>query len=101
MLRTSGRLVASPSLEACRNRPKHYMDKRTGHYYFYSGKSHHGALKVRRLNTKKVSVFTQLFLPLRLAGWMLEISVAACAWISSLLKLLRWMSVKLTAKNVI
>ena len=47
MLRTSGRLVASPSLEACKNRPKHYMDKRTGHYYFYSGKSHHGALKVR------------------------------------------------------
>ena len=27
MLRTSGRLVASPSLEACKNRPKHYMDK--------------------------------------------------------------------------
>ena len=48
-LRTSGRLVAAPSLEACKNRPKHYMDKRTGHYYFYSGKSHHGALKVRPL----------------------------------------------------
>ena len=40
--------MASPSLEACKNRPKHYMDKRTGHYYFYSGKSHHGALKVGR-----------------------------------------------------
>ena len=46
MSRTSGRLVASPSLEACKNRPKHYMDKRTGHYYFFSAKSHYGPLKV-------------------------------------------------------
>ena len=45
-VRTSGRLVATPSLEACKNRPKHYMDKRTGHYYFFSGKSKFGALKV-------------------------------------------------------
>ena len=22
------------------SRPKHYMDKRSGHYYFFSGKSH-------------------------------------------------------------
>ena len=48
MSRTSGRLVASPSLEACKNRPKHYMDKRTGHYYFFSAKSHYGPLKVGR-----------------------------------------------------
>ena len=45
-IRTSGRLVASPSLDACKNRPKHYMDKRSGHYYFFSGKSKYGALKV-------------------------------------------------------
>jgi len=53
-VRTSGRLVASPSLEACKNRPKHYMDKRTGHYYFYSGKSHHGALKVGWLDARNI-----------------------------------------------
>ena len=45
-VRTSGRLVATPSLQACKERPKHYMDKRTGHYYFFSGKSKFGSLKV-------------------------------------------------------
>jgi len=53
-VRTSGRLVASPSLEACKNRPKHYMDKRTGHYYFYSGKSKYGALKVGWLDARNI-----------------------------------------------
>ena len=45
-VRTSGRLVATPSLQACKTRPKHYMDKRTGHYYFFSGKSKFGSLQV-------------------------------------------------------
>ena len=54
-VRTSGRLVATPSLEACKNRPKHYMDKRTGHYYFFSGKSKFGALKVSRCHTVTLS----------------------------------------------
>jgi len=53
-VRTSGRLVASPSLEACKNRPKHYMDKRTGHYYFFSGKSKYGALKVGWLDARNI-----------------------------------------------
>ena len=46
-VRTSGRLIATPRVEKCENRPKHYMDKRTGHYYFFSGKSHFGEYKVR------------------------------------------------------
>jgi len=53
-VRTSGRLVASPSLEACKNRPKHYMDKRSGHYYFFSGKSKYGALKVGWLDARNI-----------------------------------------------
>ncbi len=28
---------ARPRVERCKSRPKHYMDKRTGHYYFFSG----------------------------------------------------------------
>ena len=69
MLRTSGRLVASPSLEACKNRPKHYMDKRTGHYYFYSGKSHHGALKVRAFDPI-ISNYMSLSLHYLFSGWL-------------------------------
>ena len=30
-------------------RPKHYMDKRSGHYYFFSGKSHFRGYQVRLL----------------------------------------------------
>ena len=58
LFRTSGRLVASPTLEACKNRPKHYMDKRTGHYYFFSGKSKFGALKVSSTDCVSMIVVT-------------------------------------------
>lgn len=30
-------ILARPRIEKCNARPKHYLDKRTGHYYFFSG----------------------------------------------------------------
>jgi len=53
-VRTSGRLVATPSLQACKTRPKHYMDKRTGHYYFFSGKSKFGSLQTSWLDARNI-----------------------------------------------
>ena len=46
-VRTSGQLLATPRVEKCENRPKYYMEKRAGHFYFSSGKSHFGEYKVR------------------------------------------------------
>jgi len=53
-VRTSGRLIANPRVEKCENRPKHYMDKRTGHYYFFSGKSHFGEYKASWLDARNI-----------------------------------------------
>jgi len=53
-LRTSGRLIATPRLDKCNNRPKHYMDKRSGHYYFFSGQSHFGSYKASWLDARNL-----------------------------------------------
>ena len=53
-VRTSGRLLATPRAEKCEKRPKHYMDKRTGHYYFFSGKSHFGEYKASWLDARNI-----------------------------------------------
>jgi len=53
-VRTSGRLLATPRVEKCEKRPKHYMDKRTGHYYFFSGKSHFGKYKASWLDARNI-----------------------------------------------
>jgi len=53
-VRTSGRLVANPRAEKCRNRPKHYMDKRSGHYYFFSGKSHFRGYEASWLDARNI-----------------------------------------------
>ena len=75
-VRTSGRLLATPRVEKCEKRPKHYMDKRTGHYYFFSGKSHFGEYKV--IIGLIISLVKDMF-P-RLVGLMLVISAALCVW---------------------
>ena len=75
-VRTSGRLLATPRVEKCEKRPKHYMDKRTGHYYFFSGKSHFGKYKV---NFKIMFADDNQF-SIRLVGSMLETFAAQCAW---------------------
>jgi len=53
-VRTSGRLLATPRVEKCEKRPKHYIDKRTGHYYFFSGKSHFGNYKASWLDARNI-----------------------------------------------
>jgi len=53
-IRTSGRLLATPRVEKCESRPKHYMDKRTGHYYFFSGQSYLGNYKASWLDARNL-----------------------------------------------
>lgn len=53
-VRTSGRLLATPRVEKCKDRPKHYMDKRTSRYYFFSGKSHFGEYKASWLDARNI-----------------------------------------------
>jgi len=53
-VRTSGRLIANPRMEKCKHRPKHYMDKRSGHYYFYSGKSYFTGYKASWLEARNL-----------------------------------------------
>ena len=53
-VRTSGRLLAKPRPEKCANRPKHYYDKRSGHYYFFSGKSHFGSYAASWLDARNI-----------------------------------------------
>jgi len=53
-VRTSGRLIGRPRLEKCKNRPKHYKDKRTGHYYFYSGLSDYGSYETGWLDARNI-----------------------------------------------
>jgi len=53
-VRTSGRLIAKPRPEKCENRPKHYYDKRSGHYYFFSGKAHFGSYAASWLDARNI-----------------------------------------------
>ncbi|XP_023339500.1 uncharacterized protein LOC111709818 [Eurytemora carolleeae] len=53
-VRTSGRLIARPRIEKCNARPKHYLDKRTGHYYFFSGKTDYGSYEASWLDARNI-----------------------------------------------
>lgn len=53
-VRTSGRLISNPREDKCSSRPKHFMDKRTGHYYFFSGRSHFKSYKASWLDSRNI-----------------------------------------------
>ena len=53
-VRTSGSRLAKPRLDKCESRPKHYYDKRSGHYYFFSGKSHFGSYAASWLDARNI-----------------------------------------------